>query len=143
MGGTLSVEERVYTLSKRNDYNALSNLLAQIDRTDPTRKDRYLNCTMQGGNTPLIVASQKGCLQCVDLLIRYGADVQRIGRSPNGGGALHEAVEHSHAGVIDRLMRAGANPFVENVKGFTAMDVACARRNVALLRTMERAAPWS
>jgi hypothetical protein len=69
--------------------------------------------------------------------------VHHVNRKPDGGSALHEAVAHKHEAVVELLLRHRANPFVENCKGYTAMDIACSTRNVPLLRRLEQCAPFA
>ena len=50
-------------------------------------------------------------------LLQQGANIHHQNRRADGGSALHEAVAHSHEAVVDLLMRHGANPLVENMRG--------------------------
>ena len=78
----------------------------------------------------------------MELLLAAGASLAAQNARPDGGSALHEAVARRHDHVVDLLLRAGASPFVENARGFTAMDLACSGKSVEVLRRMEAAAPF-
>ncbi len=56
-------------------------------------------------------------LSCLSQLLQHGANMHILNRSADGGTALHEAVANEHASVVDLLLRHGASPFCENVKG--------------------------
>ncbi|MEK6373849.1 MAG: ankyrin repeat domain-containing protein [Acidobacteriota bacterium] len=60
------------------------------------------------GESPLHMAAKKGLAEAVDLLIAAKAEVNE----PNGSGwtALYLAVAERHVDVVDRLLRAGADP---------------------------------
>jgi hypothetical protein len=75
-------------------------------------------------------------------LLQYGANIHHVNSKADGGSALHEAVAHKHEAVVELLLAHGGNPFVENIKGFTSMDIACSTRNVPLLRRLEQCAPY-
>lgn len=124
----------------------LQALLTQL-RADSTyeanhRQQLDTACT-QDGDTPLIAAARGGHYQVVELLLNSGASLHPQTQRQGGGTALHEAIARRQDHVIDLLLAAGTNSFVENAQGFTPLDVACSLRNVDLLRRLESGAPWS
>ncbi|KAL6781380.1 hypothetical protein ACKKBG_A10915 [Auxenochlorella protothecoides x Auxenochlorella symbiontica] len=145
MGSGQSIEQRIETFAKKNDHFGLQSLLAEIRQRDPNynaNKAQYLDFILASGVTPLIAATQRGNLQCAEVLIAAGADVHIVCPSLDGNSALHEAVSRKQDSLVEVLLQAGANPCVENAKGYTAMDVACSRRNVSVLRLLEQRSPF-
>lgn len=75
------------------------------------------------GRTPLMAAAVHGAADCVKLLIahvRDGID----GQQGSGSTALHLATYHGYHHVISLLVRAGANPTIQNAWGETALYTA-------------------
>lgn len=60
-----------------------------------------------------------GCLTLdLDLqLLQHGANVHYVTNLPEASTALHEAVQRSHDGMVELLLRYGANAFLENGRG--------------------------
>lgn len=73
------------------------------------------------GFTPLHVASLKGHLSLVKLLIQHDADVHASGG--DGDTPLHDAVQNGHVDVVEFLLKVGANPLWMNQHENTAVDV--------------------
>ena len=69
-------------------------------------------------------------------LLQHGASVHHTSRV-EGDTALHECVAKGHLKAADLLLQYGANPFMENAKGLTAVDLAINEGNTALLRVLE------
>uniref|UniRef100_A0A8C5QDR1 Ankyrin repeat and SOCS box containing 10 n=1 Tax=Leptobrachium leishanense TaxID=445787 RepID=A0A8C5QDR1_9ANUR len=63
---------------------------------------------------PLFVTASRGYVDCVQLLLRKGADVEF---SPSGESALHGACENAHTECVKILLRHGANPNAESQDG--------------------------
>ncbi|XP_063309026.1 ankyrin repeat and SOCS box protein 10 isoform X2 [Pelobates fuscus] len=63
---------------------------------------------------PLFVTANRGYADCVQLLLRLGADVEF---SPGGESALHGACENAHLECVKILLRHGANPNAESQDG--------------------------
>lgn len=83
------------------------------------------------GSGALILAAQCGKEDNVQCLLSRGADLNEMvplsGRyqdSKNASSALHKAVQNGHAGVVDLLLKAGADLSLKDGKGRTAADIA-------------------
>lgn len=127
-------------------FGGMQILLLDLQRNDryyQSNRSSYLEVQDEAGNTALTACAAHGHYSCVQILIEQGASLHHQNRRGDGGSALHEAVAHRHDQVVELLLRCGASPFTENVKGFTAMDIACAARNVPMVRRLEQVAPFA
>lgn len=92
-------------------------IAAGADLTRP-RSDTY----GRGGVTPLGLAVHFGCPDIVELLLDAGAPVNQIA-VPWGGTALHMAVVQSvGGGIVELLLKAGADPLLTDGKGRRPLD---------------------
>jgi ankyrin repeat protein len=66
-----------------------------------------VNAFNQNGETPLYVASSKGLLDIVDILLENGADIDK--ETTNGSTPLYAAAEAGYTGIVEFLMEHGAN----------------------------------
>ena len=78
-------------------------------------------------NTALMLASKKGCIKIVEMLLRAGADVNLSLALEKT--ALIYASEEKHIEVIDLLLGAGANINFITGSGMTALTVAIVKNN--------------
>jgi ankyrin repeat protein len=83
-----------------------------------------------GGLTAFLYAARDGCYDCVEALIRAGADVNVP--TPEGVTALMLALDNQHNDVAQLLLDRGANPNVWDWWGRTALYIAIDRREAAL-----------
>lgn len=95
------------------------------------------------GRTALMLAAKRGNYEIVELLVRHGGSASLDDMDAAQGTALHAAVAHRRYGIARYLIDNGSSPFIENVQGITAMDIACKQQNVDLLRYMESKALFS
>ncbi|CAD7704820.1 unnamed protein product [Ostreobium quekettii] len=143
MGNKASVPEpkQVYLAAKAGDARQLEAIRSRAgDPASDTAeaRTRLLEWTDDEGKTALVVAAAKNHLDCVNLLLAFGANVQHMSRRRDGGTALHEAVQRQcSAQLVDALLSKGASPFVENASGFTALDYAIVRKELVLVRRFE------
>eukprot|EP01023_Acetabularia_acetabulum_P016184 TRINITY_DN1798_c0_g1_i3.p1 TRINITY_DN1798_c0_g1~~TRINITY_DN1798_c0_g1_i3.p1 ORF type:complete len:386 (+),score=55.87 TRINITY_DN1798_c0_g1_i3:82-1239(+) len=137
MGNSPSNLDCLYKCAKNNDTQKLQNKLRQFQNVDSASRQAYLEWKDHEGRTALIVAARGGSHQIVEELIRWGSNVHYVAPTAKGGSALHEATLGGHRPVINSLLRVGASPFVENVRGVTAMDYAIDTRNADTLRLFE------
>src|SRR5215831_4634408 len=79
-----------------------------------------------GGLTALLYAARDGCLDCVDALIKAGADVSMP--TPEGVTPLMLALDNDHNDVARLLLDRGANPELWDWWGRTALYIVIDRR---------------
>eukprot|EP00884_Botryococcus_braunii_P019148 jgi/Botrbrau1/5917/Bobra.0366s0091.2 len=141
---TEQVGQKVYKLARTNGVAELQDLLRDIKRrgNGDIIASGVLEMQDLSGFTPLIVASLKGNVQCVNLLLQNGANVNHVGAKPDCSTALHEAVSRGYNKVVDLLLQYGASPFMENGRSLTAVDLAINLRSAALVRRLETRAPF-
>ncbi len=72
--------------------------------------------------TPLIIASQHGCIQLVKKLLEAGANVHHTAEYSKN--ALITATEENYPKIVRMLLDAGADPNVLNEDGETPMEIA-------------------
>lgn len=108
-------EGALHIVTRRSDATYLRVLLQQDD----------INANLQDnrGNTPLIIAAERGWDEGVQILIKYGANVNTANSS--GETPLIRAVQVHDIDVARALLTAGANPDrTDNVTGKSARDYA-------------------
>merc|ERR1719206_985531 len=66
------------------------------------------NLAMNNGCTPLWVAASRGSSECIALLIKYAADINKIDRS-TGGTPLFVACQNGKESAVKLLLAANAN----------------------------------
>ena len=94
---------------------------------------------VRNGSSPLQLSVQRGHVECVDLLIDAGADVNW--QDSKGQTALHHAAsgeaEDERAASCGRsLIAAGANVSVKNALEETALHVAARRKSVEVMKVL-------
>ena len=104
----------IQALAASGDANRLAERLsAQPDLANAAQPNRW---------TPLQSAACNGNLECVGLLISFGADVDA--QSCNRQTALHCGAADGNAEIVSLLLGADANPNLEDSKGKTPLDWA-------------------
>lgn len=78
------------------------------------------------GTCPLVVAAKNGYQECVDLLLRAGADTEAQTRQ--GTTALMAAAVAGYATCVQLLLKAGAKREARNGRGESALDLAVRSR---------------
>jgi ankyrin repeat protein len=81
-----------------------------------------------GGLTALVLASREDCLECAQLIVSAGADVNQI--TNYGWTALLTATQNRHYKLASYLLDKGANPNIANKGGWTPLYLATDNRNI-------------
>ncbi|MBI3927889.1 MAG: ankyrin repeat domain-containing protein [Armatimonadetes bacterium] len=91
--------------------------------------------------TPLMVAAALGLVRAIDALIRAGVDLEArdSGFEEGGRTALMVAAEHDQPGVLEQLLRAGADACVRCQEQSTALMAACASGSLECARMLVEA----
>lgn len=81
-----------------------------------------------GGLTPLVYAAREGCLECAEILLKSGANVNEV--TNYGWTALLTATQNRHYKLAAYLLDHGANPNIPNKGGWTPLYLATDNRNI-------------
>jgi ankyrin repeat protein len=92
-----------------------------------------------GGSTPLLIASGRGCLEAVEVLLDAGSDI-RV-QNKRGETALIVTLQASNeqtveAEIVDVLLRAGADVNAKDHHGMTALMCASQDRRIAIVQNL-------
>ena len=94
-----------------------------------------VNCTINGSDTPLIVAARKGSVEIVRMLVAKGADVNK--KNQEGASPLGLA-SRGHKDAVEVLIRAGADVNTKDNAGSSplafAASLGCKEIVAALVR---------
>ncbi len=87
-----------------------------------------------GGETPLHLAVIKSYPNLVNLLLKYGADVN----ATNGSGRtpLVHAINHGRPDLVQKLLAAGANPNLPSTEGRSPLSYAAEQRNPDIIQLL-------
>lgn len=88
------IVEKVFSIAESGDYIALHECFEAFSNKIPD----LANCRDADEDTPLIVASQAGSLQCMEVLLAQGAYVNSCGCSART--ALHCAAFEGHTDAV-------------------------------------------
>lgn len=91
------------------------------------------NTRSPDGFTPLALAAFFENEAAFDVLLPLTADINEHARNPQKVAALHAATAKRHAAMVERLLRAGANPNKPQADAFTALHVAAAHGDAAIV----------
>ncbi|XP_045031822.1 E3 ubiquitin-protein ligase MIB2-like [Daphnia magna] len=92
------------------------------------KKGAVIDSTNRGRCTPLHVAVNKQFPACVQMLLKYGWDVNV--QDSYGDTALHDAIGKENADIIEALASASAVDFtLRNTRGFNVLHHAALKGN--------------
>ncbi len=83
----------------------------------------------------LIVAAQNGHKKIVDYLLSRGCDPNRRAKNYNER-ALHATSRRNHLGIVNTLLKHGADPTVLDYKKRTALDYAIHKRHIEIAKVL-------
>jgi ankyrin repeat protein len=81
-----------------------------------------------GGLTALVYAARQDCLECTEILLDAGADINQ--QTHYGWTALLTATQNRHYQLAAYLMERGANTNIANNGGWTPLYLATDNRNI-------------
>ena len=81
----------------------------------------------KGALTALMFAAREGTLECVEVLVKAGSDVNQV--SADGSSALVVAVQNGNYAVANYLLEHGANPNLANKKNWAPLYLTVKNRN--------------
>ncbi len=101
-------EERIKGVRQAIELIRRPEMKSQIDTPGP------------GGETALGLAAQYGDMEIVAALLTAGAD-PNLGSSKLKTPPILDAAENGHTGVVEKLLKAGANPDAKDANGATPL----------------------
>lgn len=145
MGSAQSVPGKLFAAVRNSDHSQVQLLLQQVRRSSTPDVQRHAVFTWADpttGMTCLMLAASRNAVEIMHLLLSEGAD-PHVMSSKTRGTALHEAVANKHESAVELLLQHRADPFLENAKGETPMDLAVVSGDFRLVRRLERCALFS
>lgn len=122
-------ESALHIVTARRDLTWMSFMIA---------KGANVNARDDKGQTPLVIASNYGFAEGVDLLVSHGA---RVDESNNAGETpLITAVHNRNIALVRILLKAGASPNRADNSGRSALDYAALDGKGALYGELETSA---
>jgi uncharacterized protein len=106
-------------LARGADVNARSNTETWERQITAEPRDKWLP---PGGLTPLLFAAREGCVECIPVLTRAGADVNAT--TPDGISPIVIALINGHYDAAGALAAAGTDPNLADYTGRTALYAA-------------------
>lgn len=98
------------------DFNARSEIQHWERQVTAEPREKWLP---PGGLTPLLFAARQNCLECAQILVDHGADVNV--QDPDGISAVLSATINGHYDVAIYLLDKGTNPNLADKTGRTAL----------------------
>lgn len=89
------------------------------------------NALSADGFAPLALSAFFSREAIFDLLLPVTGDVNTPAQNPQKVAAIHAAAARRNAGMVEKLLKAGALPDLEQTQGFTALHVAAQHGDVA------------
>jgi serine/threonine-protein phosphatase 6 regulatory ankyrin repeat subunit B len=108
-------------------HNYVVDVRRLVKTDDPNRRNKHRF-------TPLMIASDHGVLEIVQILFQNGADVNA--RSVGGETALIFAARNKHPSVVEYLLQQGADVNAVSNSGCTALQYAAWTSNRIMMGTL-------
>jgi len=121
--------ERIHEAVNRLDLNEVVRLV-EADPAVVSSTDNY-------GRLPLHLASFHGDVEIACYLLEQGAGLDTRCK-PTGWTALYQACIMGHLGIVDLLLRRGANPTINSVLDDTPLMMAARYGHVEVVRCLLR-----
>lgn len=115
---TLILLGEAVNLKKKKHYQTIFDLIIDVLKHKHSKMIQFHN---KSGFTALHIAAYYGLLEQAEILLDYGAAINW--KSNNGNTPLMQAAESKHFGMIDLLLKYGADSTLENKAGKTALAI--------------------
>ena len=92
--------------------------------------------SLSRGLTALHQAAMRGCISCVQMLLKSGCDINARTCSETASTALHLAVSVGASVCVRVLLEARADACVRDTEGFTPLHIASAKGNLEIIRIL-------
>ncbi|MCG8063725.1 MAG: ankyrin repeat domain-containing protein, partial [Candidatus Thiodiazotropha endolucinida] len=86
------------------------------------QNEQHIDRESDNGNTALMLAARSGSVYTVDILLRYGPDLNHYNHA--GNSALMLAAEQGNMEVVKRLLEVKADAHHLNLRRENAFDIA-------------------
>ena len=116
-------------------HNACRNDHMDVMRVLLEKYPNTVNCatTKQHGCwTSLHIATERGCVECIELLLQHGADIEAA--TSDGHTPLHVAVHNGRLSVVKCLLEKGARGTATNSSGLQPLHDACRNGQMDMMR---------
>ena len=131
-------ETHGYPLHAACEYNDTDDVRTQLDNgADPNWRVSASGCA--NGETPLFVASSRGHIGIVAMLVEAGAVVNQA--RADGMAPLHMAAATGFPDVVSYLLQRHANAALSTPKGDTALTLAIAKGHTKCVELLRAAGP--
>lgn len=109
------------------EYNQLTEYLG-IELTDVNQKSNF-------GDYPIHIASVRGDIDEMKILLDNGADINAIGE--HGYTALHNAVEQGNINTVKFLLEQNIDTTIKNINHLTAKELAQITDNQEIYKILD------
>lgn len=113
---------QLFCAVKNGDIDGIERLICELGANPNARADRHMD-GLEAFDTPLIEAVRLSKPECMETLVRLGADVDRM--KSNGRTALMEAALDGEHESLKALLRLGANAHLVDGELRNALALAC------------------
>lgn len=124
------IKEKFTLAVSQGDINGMDSLLEE----GSANSKNIVNARNKKGDTPLVIASDKGNLEAVKLLLEYGADLSL--KDTNGDNALIRAAKKGHLDVVEELLFRKANINSVGQHNSTALMVAVENGHLRVVKLL-------
>jgi ankyrin repeat protein len=132
MGNVGAISAIRARLQELDPYEAI--VLGDLSRLEAALESGWNpNARSPDGFTPLALAAFFENDQAFDLLLPLTVNVNEHARNPQKVAALHAATAKRNAGMVEKLLRAGADPNKAQADAFTPLHVAAAHGDAAIV----------
>ena len=108
---TNSLRTTPLIIAVKGKYTEIIKILLDAGRTF-TLTEQHVNSTTNGGISPLYLAVKNKDIPTIQLLIEYGADINK--KNVNGISILDLAIKNKNKEIVDILIDAGAQMFLND-----------------------------